>query len=152
MRKLFYLMVLFSASVLTACSNEVDPVVEDNQSDSLVYMHINCRSDYKVAAMTRGLTGDLASLCTSLDVYIQHNTNNTITEVHQVNTDDNFGDITVGLARATSIAVHGLEKVSGDSEANYMKDYLSHIFPLCDMVTQRSMNETEAKETDVNIN
>lgn len=58
----------------------------------------------------------------------------------------------MGLARATSVAVHGLEKVSGDPEANYMKDYLSHIFPLCDMVTQRSINETEVKETDVSIN
>lgn len=58
----------------------------------------------------------------------------------------------MGLARATSVAVHGLEKVSGDPEANYMRDYLSHIFPLCDMVTQRSLNESEVIETDVDIN
>lgn len=150
MRKLFYLMVLFGTFVFTACSNEVDPVVEDNQSDSLVYIHINCKSDYKVAAMTRGLTGDLASLCTSLDVYIQHNTNNTITEVHQVNTDDNFGDITVGLARGV-YTINIIAHTDGEIERDGTYRYITYpTYDVNDTFTFYKSNQQVSADVTIN--
>ena len=55
----------------------------------------------------------------------------------------------MGLARATSIAIRGLEKASDDSDSSLMKHYVTHVLPLCDLVTQK--HETRVEEAMANI-
>ena len=55
----------------------------------------------------------------------------------------------MGLARATSVAIRGLEKASDNSDSGLMKHYVTHVLPLCDLVTQR--HETRVEEAMANI-
>ena len=55
----------------------------------------------------------------------------------------------MGLARATSIVIRGLEKTSDNSDSSLMKYYVTHVLPLCDLVTQR--HETRVKEAMANM-
>ena len=55
----------------------------------------------------------------------------------------------MGLARATSIAIRGLEKASDNSDSSLMKHYVTHVLPLCDLVTQR--HETKVEEAMANM-
>ena len=55
----------------------------------------------------------------------------------------------MGLARATSVAIRGLEKASDNSDSSLMKHYVTHVLPLCDLVTQR--HETRVEEAMANI-
>ena len=55
----------------------------------------------------------------------------------------------MGLARATSVAIRGLEKASDNSDSSLMKHYVTHVLPLCDLVTQRY--ETRVEEAMANI-
>lgn len=55
----------------------------------------------------------------------------------------------MGLARATSVVIRGLEKASDDSDSSLMKHYVTHVLPLCDLVTQK--HETRVEEAMANI-
>jgi hypothetical protein len=55
----------------------------------------------------------------------------------------------MGLARATSVAIRGLEKASDNSDSSLMKHYVTHVLPLCDLVTQR--HETRVEEAMANM-
>ena len=55
----------------------------------------------------------------------------------------------MGLARATSVVIRGLEKASDNSDAGLMKHYVTHVLPLCDLVTQR--HETKVEEAMANM-
>jgi hypothetical protein len=55
----------------------------------------------------------------------------------------------MGLARATSIAIRVLEKASDNSDSSLMKHYVTHVLPLCDLVTQK--HETRVEEAMANI-
>ena len=55
----------------------------------------------------------------------------------------------MGLARATSIAIRGLEKASDNSDSSLMKHYVTHVLPLCDLVTQK--HETRVEEAMANM-
>lgn len=55
----------------------------------------------------------------------------------------------IGLARATSVAIRGLEKASDNSDSSLMKHYVTHVLPLCDLVTQR--HETRVEEVMANM-
>lgn len=55
----------------------------------------------------------------------------------------------MGLARATSVAIRGLEKASDDSDSSLMKHYVTHVLPLYDLVTQK--HETRVEEAMANI-
>lgn len=52
----------------------------------------------------------------------------------------------MGLARATSIAICGLERTH-DSNEDIMKYYTNHILPLCHLITQKH----EVKEAMANM-
>ena len=53
------------------------------------------------------------------------------------------------LARATSVVIRGLEKASDNSDSSLMKHYVTHVLPLCDLVTQR--HETRVEEAMANM-
>ena len=55
----------------------------------------------------------------------------------------------IGLARATSVVIRGLEKASDNSDSSLMKHYVTHVLPLCDLVTQR--HETRVEEVMANM-
>lgn len=55
----------------------------------------------------------------------------------------------MGLARATSVVIRGLEKASDNSDSGLMKHYVTHVLPLCDLVTQR--HETKVEEAMANM-
>jgi hypothetical protein len=55
----------------------------------------------------------------------------------------------MGLARATSVAIRGLEKASDNSDSSLMKHYVTHVLPLCDLVTQG--HETKVEEAMANM-
>ena len=55
----------------------------------------------------------------------------------------------MGLARATSIAVSGLERTH-DSNEDIMKYYTNHILPLCHLITQKHEMKEVMNSEDTN--
>lgn len=58
----------------------------------------------------------------------------------------------MGLARATSVAIRGLEKASDNSDSSLMKHYVTHVLPLCDLVTQRHETKVEKAMANMDAN
>ena len=132
MKRLMYLFALFSVLVISSCSSEQteSPVMPD--SDSLCVFHLNLDAGFSTTAMTRAATTDLTDICENIDVYIIATGNKAlIAEAHQVNTDENFGSITLGLPKGTYniyAYAHNGGTIARYNEFQYAISYPSFFF------------------------
>lgn len=102
MKKSLWLMMLSCITVLTSCNNELNEEIAESAPDSLCTFSINLIPTFSIEPMTRAVTSDLASVCTDIDIrVINQGSKALVASVHQVNTDEGFGSVTIGLPTGT---------------------------------------------------
>lgn len=102
MKRLLYLFALIGALVTTSCSSEMNNEMPEVSRDS-VYVTLNFAPSYEVTPMTRATTSDLSLAFSHLRVYITNTLTHETLVFNQSSSDEHFGSLIVGLAKANHI-------------------------------------------------